>query len=296
MAQYKHTHSLPQLEEALSVLFCLIDDAYAHLHPHGARRYESIKRLADSEVIPLALFQQLRGVESERSFLRDAQRFFSHLFPGVVGLHPSSFHRWVRKLRRFLEPLRRSLLSEMVGEPETMLVDSTLLSVLHPRQVPQSSGFDGAAWVRWGSFSVYGVKLHLICATNGIPLSYELTPANVADVSLTEELINEAALGEGAARRLLGDLAYRSAQLKEALAEVDILLVTEPSERRRGIRQQVEIALSSLKRVFGLGETLATTLVGLATRIAAKIAAYTYAFLVNRILGRPQGRIKELWA
>jgi hypothetical protein len=43
--------------------------------------------------------------------------------------------------------------------------------------------------------------------------------------------------------------------------------VTEPSERRRGVRQRVEIAISSLKRVFGLGETLATTLVGLATRI-----------------------------
>jgi hypothetical protein len=55
--------------------------------------------------------------------------------------------------------------------------------------------------------------------------------------------------------------------------------------------------LSSLKQVFGLGETLvATTLVGLLTRIAAKMAAYTYAFLINRMLGRPQGRIKELWA
>jgi hypothetical protein len=48
--------------------------------------------------------------------------------------------------------------------------------------------------------------------------------------------------------------------------------------------------------VFGLGRTLATTLVGLATRIAAKVAAYTYGFHVNRLLGRPQGRIKELWA
>jgi hypothetical protein len=117
----------------------------------------------------------------------------------------------------------------MVGDPETVLVDSTLLSVLHPRQVSQSSEFCGAAWVRWGSFSVYGVKLHLICATNGVPLSYELTPANVADISLAEELINEAALGDGVARRVLGDLAYRSKELKEALAEVGILLSTEPS-------------------------------------------------------------------
>ena len=299
MAQQKHTHSLPHLEEALTVLFCLIDDAYALLNPH-ARRYESIKRLSDSEIVTLALFQQLRGVESERSFLRDAQRFFSHLFPGVVGLHPSSFNRRVRKLRRYLEPLRREIVTELVGEPETLLVDSTLLEVLHPRQVKQSAGWGspsaGAAWVRWGTFSVYGVKLHMLCATNRVPLSYELTPANVADVSLTEELVAEAALGDGAARKLLGDLAYSSEELGETLAEVGILLTTEPSERRRGVRQHVEIAFSSLKRVFGLGETLATTLTGLVTRIAAKICAYTYAFVVNRVLGRPQGHIKELWA
>ena len=296
MAQLQHTPSLAHLEEALSVLFCLIDDAYAHLNPHGARHYESIKRLSDSEVITLALFQQLRGLESERSFLRDAQRFFSHLFPGVVGLYPSSFNRRVKKLRRYLEPLRREILPELTGEPETLLVDSTLLEVLHPRQVSRSAGFAGAAWVRWGSFSVYGVKLHLLCATNRVPLSYELTCANIADISLTEELLAEAALGEGVARRLLGDMAYRSEALRQTLAEVGILLATERAERRRGVRQHIEIALSSLKRVFGLGETLATTLVGLATRIAAKIAAYTYALLINRVLGRSQGHIKELWA
>ena len=295
MARTNHTQRLARTEEALTVLFCLIDDAYALLNPHGARCYESIKRLSDSEVIALALFQQLRGVESERSFLRDAERFFSHLFPGVVGLAPSSFHRRVRKLRRFLEPLRRAVLGDLVGDPETLLVDSTLLATLHPRQVAQSAGFPGAGWVRWGSFSVYGVKLHLLCATNGVPISYELTPANVAEVRLTEELLAEANLRDDLARRLLGDLAYRSEALGRALAECGISLVTERADQH-GERQRIEIALSSLKRVFGLGRTLATTLVGLATRIAAKVAAYTYGFHVNRLLGRPQGRIKELWA
>ena len=160
MTQKHHTHQFTRTEEAITVLFCLIDDAYANLNPRG-QRYESLKRLSDSEVITLALFQQLRGIESERSFLRDAERFFSHLFPGVVGLAPSSFHRRLRKLRCFLEPLRRAIVTELVGDPETLLVDSTLLAVMHPRQVGQSAGFYGAAWVRWGSFSVYGVKLHL---------------------------------------------------------------------------------------------------------------------------------------
>ena|SRR5215216_3985918 len=104
MAQHQHTHSLPHLEEAMTVLFCLIDDAYRLLNPRGARRYESIKRLSDSEIITLALLQQLRGVESERSFLRDAQRFFSELFPGVaLGALPttrSGVRGWPRRSLR----------------------------------------------------------------------------------------------------------------------------------------------------------------------------------------------------
>lgn len=229
MARPQHTPSLAHLEEALTVLFCLVDDTYALLNPKG-RRYESLKRLSDSEVITLALFQQLRGMESERSFLRDTGRFFSYLFPGVVGLHPSSFHRRMRKLRRFLEPLRQEILPDLVGEPETLLVDSTLLPVLHPRQVKQSAGFNGAGWVRWGSFSVYGMKLHLLCAANRGPISYELTAANVAEVRLSEELLAGARLDEGLlARRLFGDLAYRSEALEEALAGSGILLVSERS-------------------------------------------------------------------
>ncbi len=140
MDQSEHARGAALLEEALTILFCLVDDAYQNVNPNG-RRYESLKKLSDSEVITLALFQQLRGMESQRSFLRDASRFFSHLFPSVVGLAPSSFHRRIRRLRRFLEPLRRAVLPELVGDPETLLVDSTLLSVLHPRQVEQSAGF-----------------------------------------------------------------------------------------------------------------------------------------------------------
>jgi hypothetical protein len=154
MAHPQHTPSLSDLEEVVTVLFCLIETTPTDSSTLMFDATSPSKRLSDSEVISLALLQQLRGVESERSFLRDAQRFFSELFPGVVGLHPSSLHRRVRKLRRFLEPLRREVVRQLVGDPETLVVDSTLLWVLHPRQVKQSAGFEGAAWVRWGSFSV----------------------------------------------------------------------------------------------------------------------------------------------
>jgi hypothetical protein len=122
--------------------------------------------------LTLALLQQLRGMESERSFLRDAQkRFFSHLFPGVVGLHPSSFHRRVRKLGRcFLEPLRREVLPELVGDPETLIVETRrcLRSFVRARFLSLRAGECTRPEPRggkvWGSLAVYGVKLHLLCA------------------------------------------------------------------------------------------------------------------------------------
>jgi hypothetical protein len=195
-----------------------------------------------------------------------------------------------------MEPLRREIVSELLGDPEPLLSSTPpclpcciLGRSLSPRVFRERPG-------RWRSFSVYGVKLHLICATNGVSISYELTPANVAEVRLTEELLAEANLPDDLAKSLFGDLHYRSEALSHALAECGISLVAERTDQH-GRRQRIEIALSSLKRVFGLGQTLATTLVGLAaTRIAAKIETYTYALLINRVLGRPQGHIKELWA
>jgi hypothetical protein len=296
MAQLNHTSRLVETEEALTVLFCLLDDAYAHLNP-CARCYESIKRLSDSEVgshRPLPAAARRGGKRT--LFLARGPKVLLSLVPRGGGAASFLLPSAGEEAQAFFgtpaegRPLRDG---RQPGDAARRLYVAFGFA-------PQA-GLSGLGLLRGGvgevgSFSVYGVKLHLICATNGVPLSYDLTPANIADVSLTEELLAEAALGDGVARRLLGDLAYRSEGLKEALAEVDILLVTEPSARRRGVRQRVQIAISSLKRVFGLGETLATTLVGLATRIAAKIAAYTYAFAVNRTLGRPQGRIKELWA
>lgn len=58
----------------------------------------------------------------------------------------------------------------------------------------------------------------------------------------------------------------------------------------------MEVCFASLKRTFGLEGTLAKTLVGLVTRVAAKVTAYTYGLYINRLLDREQGRIKELWA
>jgi hypothetical protein len=66
-AQENHVLEYTPVEEAIAVLFCFID-AYRNLNPKG-HHYQALKWLSDSEIITLALFQQLRGMESERSFI-----------------------------------------------------------------------------------------------------------------------------------------------------------------------------------------------------------------------------------
>jgi hypothetical protein len=97
-------------------LFCLIDDAYATLNPHGARRYESIKRLSDSEVIALALFQQLRGVERGRTFVLAGCRavLLSPLSGGSKTTPPFLLQPAAEEAQALrMEPLRRGILPEL---------------------------------------------------------------------------------------------------------------------------------------------------------------------------------------
>jgi hypothetical protein len=72
-----------------------------------------------------------------------------------------------------------------------------------------------------------------LCATNRMPISYELAPSNVTDLSLTEALLAEAKWGEEVARKLLVDLAYRSQELEEELIKLGIMLVTNEAGARR---------------------------------------------------------------
>ncbi len=80
MDRSEHVQGFALLEEAITILFCLVDDVYQTINPDGWR-YERLKKLSDSEVMTLVQFQQPRGIESQRSFLRDLS--FEVLLPSL---------------------------------------------------------------------------------------------------------------------------------------------------------------------------------------------------------------------
>jgi hypothetical protein len=61
-----------------------------------------------------------------------------------------------------------------------------------------------------------------------------------------------------------------------------------------GKRQIIEGVICQLKEFFGLERHRAKTLGGLLTRLAAKVAAYTYGQRINDFLGRPLRHLADL--
>jgi len=284
-------------EEALTILLCLLDDAYTiGSTPRGAPL-----RLAQA---PLGL----GGPDDPRALPAAAQRRVLPLFPArcrkvprapVPGLGralallvapPAAV-----KLRRFLEPLRRAVLPELVvGDPETLIVDSTLLAVLRPHQVKQSSGRRAA--LRPGPLGSGGAP----SPSTGSSCTSFCAPRTARAGFLRADDACErgrGAPGRGVARRGVvpggrggprvarGPRLYRSEALAGALGP-------SAASSRAGNREgrpagpeaaHIEVCFATLKRDFGLEGTLAKTLVGLATRIAAKIAAYTYGCYITTV-------------
>ena len=114
-------------------------------------------------------------------------------------------------------------------------IDSTVLrsngGVWHKKdrekgEVPHSSIDTQAHWTKSGWHGwVYGWKLHIACvvAAVWIPLSAELTSANLADNEIAPALIHEL---PPEAHLILGDLHYNAPNVHEVCEQTDRLLVT----------------------------------------------------------------------
>jgi len=110
------------------------DDAYGHLDLNG-QLYEFLKRFSDPVVITLVLSQQLRSAEYYGPSCAKPPAFSP--IPSRRG-RPRLFLFFPSQRPQakaiFLEPLRRTVVAELLGEPETLLIDSSLLllSAMHP--------------------------------------------------------------------------------------------------------------------------------------------------------------------
>jgi DDE family transposase len=276
------------LDALLTVLYVLVDD----LLPRR-RRFGRPPLISDSELVCLAVAQVLLDCANERRFLRLAKRRLGHLFPYIPG--QSGFNKRLRTLApQLLQAI--TLLARLSPSfcDRLRLLDSTPVPCAASRETVRRSalaGLGGYGYCRSHSRWFWGFRLYLLCAPDGLPVGFELAPANAPERVVAAELL-ERILESG--QTVICDKGFAGAEFEERVRSLGgrLLRPDRKDEQPRfgalgRIRQWIESAFDTLKDQLSLERHGGRTLGGLVSRIARRLLALTAAILHNWQLGIP---------
>src|SRR3990172_119900 len=224
-------------------MYIVTDDIWLKIAPFF-KRPGPRPECPDSELLAMALIGECRGWDVETEMLSQWQEHCD-LFPVIPT--QSRFNRRRRGLMQTFNLIRQVVLQCLdVAQDHQCIIDSLPLPVVQFHLVPSSSS--SGDWKASGSTfgkvpskkqTIFGYKLHLLIAMNGVILDFELAPANQVDLEVGFEL-----LSEHTDLQVVGDKAYISAAKAAQLwQENRIELKTIP---RRNQQKQLPRAVRRL--------------------------------------------------
>lgn len=280
------------LDALLISLYVLVDD----LLP-ARRRFGRPPRISDSELICLAVAQVLLDCPNETRFLRFARQRLGHLFPYIPG--QSGFNKRLRALApKLVQAI--TLLAQLSPSfcDRLRLLDSTPVPCAASRETvrrSQLAGIGGYGYCRSHSRWFWGFRLYLLAAPDGLPVGFELAPANAPERVVAAELLQRA-LEPG--QIVIGDKGFAGAEFEQHVTALGGRLLrpdrrNEPSRfgSLGSIRQWIESTFDTLKDQLSLERHGGRTLTGLVSRIARRLLALTAVLLHNWHLGNPGRRL-----
>lgn len=285
----------------LITMFTYIDD-FCKSHQKSQPGRKPV--ITDSEVITIVLFTELFGLKSEYEQVDFVNKWLKEYFPRMIDR--SQYHRRTKHLMRSINDVRMYVLKNVsLKLTDLHIIDSTPIPVISFQRAHFTPLFPEAPYGYCAArkMSYFGFKLHLVTDSQGIPIHFDLTPANVADINMTEELLIVSSLNHN----VLGDKGYLSKILQNKLLnDYNISLYTptrknqknrEPKSERKllnKIRQRIETVNGILKDHFSFEKTYAKTFTGFIKRIISKLTAFTFGIFLNRLFGRPILHISDL--
>jgi hypothetical protein len=271
------------LDALLTAVYVLVDD----LLPGRRRGRGRRPWISDSELICLAIAQVLLDCPNERRFLRLAKRRLGHLFPYIPG--QSGFNKRLRLLApQLLEAI--TLLARLSPSfcDRLRLLDSTPVPCAASRETVRRSalaGLGGYGYCRSHSRWFWGFRLYLLCAPDGLPIGFELAPANAPERVVAAELL-ERTLEQG--KTVIADKGFAGAEFEHFVRSLGATLIRPDRKNEKprfgslgGIRQWIESCFDTLKDQLSLERHGGRTLSGLISRIARRLLALTAAILHN---------------
>lgn len=298
-----HTHPT---EDMFLLVFSLIDDLYKLGVPDSVRYRPGHDRItfSDSEVITLSIMQEALSNDSELSFHRLVVKNYRYLFPAMV--ERSRYHRRRKALLGVQLHLLRQLMKLFKTLAAWFVIDSAPVATVHfvrsqsgKRSIPEAAY--GYIPTKKGHF--FGFRLHLLISERGAVVDFVLSPADVGERAVAEHL-----LWSSTGATVLSDNGYSGFWLAHLFGRHGgrLWFGQRPSRRvtskaaarlrrfHRGKRGLIETVFSMLADQFKVESTRARSLLGLKTRMAAKLLSYNVSFLINEMLGRPALAMKSL--
>jgi hypothetical protein len=202
------------IAELLLVIYVIVDDWYliegqTILQGKPGRNPD----FSDSEMITQMLAQDYIPYPGENQYIGYIKANYPGLFPDLIT-QQSQYNRRARNLRLLVEEMRRYWLKELgLLTQVDLLLDTKPIPVMGYKRSKKRSDFAGSAdygFCASRNMKYYGNKLVSLCTLEGIPIVYELVPANT-----DERLAAESVLYTLRGCRIYSDKGFRKIGKKE---------------------------------------------------------------------------------
>lgn len=274
------------IDTVLTIIFVLVDD-WCKKNDKRVRRSRPGRKpeFVDSEVLTLMLASEFVPYPGELQFMAYIRANHLGLFPKL--LCQSQFNRRARRVRGHLEVMRQAWLQESgLTTGDYFLLDTKPIPVVGYKRSKKRSDFAGSGAYGYCSsreFYYFGYKLVLLTSLSGVPIAYDLVPANTDERQAAETVLTYLSNAD-----VIGDKGFIGAEWQaKILAQTGNRILTPKRKNQKiqhpdglerllnTVRERIEGAFHEIQNTGRhIERLLAKTIVGLATRIAIKMTAH----------------------
>ena len=285
-------NSIPMTDIFLNI-YVMIDDWY-QVHASETRTGQPGKKpdFSDSEMMTVMVAMDYIPFPSERQFVEFVRANYLAMFPNL--LEQSQFNRRARQVAPLLERFRQSCLIELgVTLVTEGLLDTKPVPVIGYRRSKKASEFASSAdygYCASRKLHYYGYKLVAISTLSGIPIVYDLVPASTDERKAAETLLDQVNGFD-----LFGDKGFLGAVWQEKINQQTGNTIWTSKRRNQyqqqsklferwlnGLRLRIEGLFNEIQNVGkNVERLLAKTILGLCSRIAAKMTSHLLKYMLR---------------
>jgi Transposase DDE domain len=279
---------LAHLDALVTALYVRVDDLLPPRQGPGRP-----PQITDAELIALAVAQMFLAIPNDRKFLAVARYRLGHLFP-YLPKQPA----YNKRLRKLAPTLAQVITHLAVSSPSfcdnLRLLDSTPVPCGQSRETARRSELTGHAaygYCRSHSRYFWGFRLYLLCAPDGMPIAFELAPANTPERHVATEMLERVDL---AGYTVMADKGFAGEEFEGHMAALGAHFLrpdrkNEPARHGAlgGVRQWIESVFWTCKGQLTLEQHGGRTLEGLCVRVALRLLALAAGLVHNQQIADP---------